>query len=130
MRLPQQQMHAAAWQIPTHTHSLSVDGRPPAARPHPHSKPCPAPPPLPPLQDLGQGVLFYGDIAGGGTRASEWVQELHSREDLQQFVDSKDEEVRSAALRCGVTHARPAAPQLSPPLPSCSPLPSPPPLRC
>lgn len=50
-----------------------------------------------PLQDIGEGVLFYGDSAAGGARASEWVAELHNAEDLRKFVNAQSDKVRGCA---------------------------------
>eukprot|EP00882_Tetradesmus_deserticola_P001349 GHRQ01001460.1.p1 GENE.GHRQ01001460.1~~GHRQ01001460.1.p1 ORF type:complete len:332 (+),score=120.08 GHRQ01001460.1:133-1128(+) len=44
-------------------------------------------------QDLGEGVLYFGDSAAGGVKGSEHVTELHSREDLVSFVSSQEERV-------------------------------------
>ncbi len=37
-------------------------------------------------QDLGEGVLYYGDQAAEGVRPSTFVQELSSQADLDTFV--------------------------------------------
>jgi len=40
-------------------------------------------------QDLSEGILFYGDQAGNGIKASDFITYLHSKEDLQKFVNSQ-----------------------------------------
>ena len=35
------------------------------------------------------GILFYGDQAGNGIKASDFITYLHSKEDLQKFVNSQ-----------------------------------------
>lgn len=42
-------------------------------------------------------MLYYGGSAAGGLKAGEFITELTSREDLQQFVTSQDERVRLSA---------------------------------
>lgn len=44
-------------------------------------------------QDLGEAVLYYGDTAAAGVRASAYVRDLHSREDLEAFVSGQPERV-------------------------------------
>ena len=39
-------------------------------------------------------MLYYGDSAAGGARASEWVAELHNAEDLRKFVNAQSDKVR------------------------------------
>jgi hypothetical protein len=51
-------------------------------------------------QDLGEGVLYFGDTAAGGIHASDYVKELHSQSDLQQFVSSQPEEVLTVVGVC------------------------------
>lgn len=46
-------------------------------------------------QDLGEGVLYFGDSAAGGVHASEHVTELHSQADIDAFVSRHDERVLS-----------------------------------
>lgn len=36
--------------------------------------------------NLGEGVLFYGDAAANGAKGSEYVKDLHSAAELQQFI--------------------------------------------
>ena len=43
------------------------------------------------------GVLYFGDSAAGGEKASTYVTELHSREDFERFVNQQDDKVSSAA---------------------------------
>ena len=38
-------------------------------------------------QDLGEGVLFYGDAAAGGERASEYVPEVADEASIRAWVD-------------------------------------------
>jgi hypothetical protein len=51
-------------------------------------------------QDLGEGVLYFGDTAAGGIHASDYVKELHSEADLQQFLGSQPEEVLTVVGVC------------------------------
>ena len=44
-------------------------------------------------QDLGEGVLYFGDRAAGGVQASNFVAELHNERDLDAFVNGQDEKV-------------------------------------
>ncbi|GMH43587.1 hypothetical protein BSKO_11509 [Bryopsis sp. KO-2023] len=41
-------------------------------------------------QDLGEGVLFYGDTFGGGKKASAHVLELDTEEDFDKYIASQD----------------------------------------
>lgn len=41
--------------------------------------------------DLGEGVLFYGDTAGGDVKPSSFVAEINSKTQLEQFVNSQPE---------------------------------------
>lgn len=43
--------------------------------------------------DLGEGVLYYGDTAANNEKASSYVTDLHSREDLRNFVHGQPEQV-------------------------------------
>lgn len=44
-------------------------------------------------QNMGEGVLYFGDSAAGGMHASDYVTELHSRADLDRFVAQQDDKV-------------------------------------
>eukprot|EP00747_Dinoflagellata_sp_TGD_P169664 gnl/TRDRNA2_/TRDRNA2_199215_c0_seq1.p1 gnl/TRDRNA2_/TRDRNA2_199215_c0~~gnl/TRDRNA2_/TRDRNA2_199215_c0_seq1.p1 ORF type:complete len:386 (-),score=71.46 gnl/TRDRNA2_/TRDRNA2_199215_c0_seq1:25-1182(-) len=44
-------------------------------------------------EDLGEGVLYFGDTAAGGVKASDHVKQLTSRADLRQFVDDQPQDV-------------------------------------
>ncbi|KAK9916781.1 hypothetical protein WJX75_006936 [Coccomyxa subellipsoidea] len=44
-------------------------------------------------QDLGEGVLFYGDSMADGVKASSFVGELKGRDDLEKFVQSQADTV-------------------------------------
>ncbi|BDA41040.1 Thioredoxin-like protein CDSP32, chloroplastic [Coccomyxa sp. Obi] len=44
-------------------------------------------------QDLGEGVLFYGDSMANGVKASSFVGELKSKNDLETFVRSQPDTV-------------------------------------
>ena len=44
-------------------------------------------------QELGEGVLYYGDTAANNEKASTFVQELHTRDDLQRFVRTQPRDV-------------------------------------
>ncbi|CAL5227154.1 g10067 [Coccomyxa viridis] len=44
-------------------------------------------------QDLGEGVLFYGDSAANGVKASSFVEEITSSAQLDTFVQSQPENV-------------------------------------
>jgi len=43
--------------------------------------------------DLGQGVLYYGDRAGDGVVASEFVQEINGRKEMDEFVQGQDKDI-------------------------------------
>ncbi|GAB4820580.1 hypothetical protein N2152v2_007626 [Parachlorella kessleri] len=42
---------------------------------------------------MGEGVLYFGDAAGGGEKASTYVTELHSRADFDHFMNQQDDKV-------------------------------------
>ncbi len=42
---------------------------------------------------MAAGVLFFGDAAAGGEKASTYVTELHSRGDFERFINQQDEKV-------------------------------------
>lgn len=44
-------------------------------------------------QELGEGVLYYGDTAANNEKASTFVQELHTKEDLHRFVRAQERDV-------------------------------------
>ncbi|KAL4424978.1 hypothetical protein ABPG77_002863 [Micractinium sp. CCAP 211/92] len=44
-------------------------------------------------QDLGEGVLYFGDSAANNVKASTYVTDLHSREDLEAFVRGQPDNV-------------------------------------
>lgn len=44
-------------------------------------------------QDLGEGVLFYGDTAANNEKASNHVTDLSSKQELEEFVGSQPEQV-------------------------------------
>eukprot|EP00879_Flechtneria_rotunda_P012991 GHRR01013565.1.p1 GENE.GHRR01013565.1~~GHRR01013565.1.p1 ORF type:complete len:250 (+),score=74.24 GHRR01013565.1:164-913(+) len=44
-------------------------------------------------QNMGEGVLYFGDSAAGGVHPSEHVQELHSQADVDAFINSQEEQV-------------------------------------
>lgn len=37
-------------------------------------------------QDLGEGVLYFGDTAANNEKASSYIQDIHSRADLESFL--------------------------------------------
>lgn len=39
-------------------------------------------------------MLYFGDTAGNGVKASTFVTELHSRADFEKFLMQQDEKVR------------------------------------
>jgi len=39
-------------------------------------------------QDLGEGVLFFGDTAANNEKASSYVRDIHSRADFDNFMES------------------------------------------
>lgn len=51
-------------------------------------------------QDLGEGVLYFGDSAAGGIHASDYVKELHSDAEMQQFLGNQPEEVLTVVGVC------------------------------
>ncbi|KAK9810728.1 hypothetical protein WJX73_003084 [Symbiochloris irregularis] len=44
-------------------------------------------------QDLGEGVLWYGDTAAHGLRASEYVQDLRTRAEFERYIKGTDSKV-------------------------------------
>lgn len=44
-------------------------------------------------EELGEGVLYYGGAAAGNQKASDWVADLHTREELQAFLAQQPAEV-------------------------------------
>eukprot|EP00775_Hariotina_reticulata_P006991 gene6991-7205_t len=57
-------------------------------------------------QDIGEGVLYFGNSAAGGVQASEHVKELHSQSDLDQFINSQEEQVLTV-VDVGISNADP-----------------------
>ena len=45
-------------------------------------------------------MLYYGGSAAGGLKAGDFITELHSRQDLQTFVDAQDDKVRWCSTLC------------------------------
>jgi thiol-disulfide isomerase/thioredoxin len=43
-------------------------------------------------QDLGEGVLYFGDIAANNEKASSYIQDIHSRADFDNFIASSPPE--------------------------------------
>lgn len=44
-------------------------------------------------QNLGEGVLFFGDSAADGVKASTYVTEIHSKADFESFIAQPDDQV-------------------------------------
>ena len=42
-------------------------------------------------QDLGEGVLFFGDIAGNNVKASDYVTDLRSKVEFEEFIANQKE---------------------------------------
>ena len=57
-------------------------------------------------QDLGEGVLYFGDTAANNEKASSYIQDLHSRADLEQFLASVSPE-ELAVVNVSLTDAAP-----------------------
>lgn len=69
------------------------------------------------LQGVGDGVLFYGNGVMGGESTAEIVTEIHTREDLTNFVTGQKPEllkVRHSPSCCSNTWY--AVPLRNPPL--------------
>ncbi len=43
-------------------------------------------------------MLYFGDAAGGGEKASTYVTELHSRADFDHFMNQQDDKVSPAKV--------------------------------
>jgi len=46
-------------------------------------------------QDLGEGVLYFGDTAAGNEKASTYIKDIRSSADLQDFLAAQDDNVLS-----------------------------------
>jgi len=57
-------------------------------------------------QDLGEGVLFFGDIAAGNEKASTYIRDLHSAADLDDFLSAQEANVLSV-VDVSLTNAAP-----------------------
>lgn len=57
-------------------------------------------------QDLGEGVLYFGDTAANNEKASTFVRDLHSKADLEDFVSTQDDKVLCVVDVC-LTSAAP-----------------------
>lgn len=51
-------------------------------------------------QDLSEGVLYYGDQAANGVKASDFVTELHSKADLDTFINKQADNVLTVIDVC------------------------------
>eukprot|EP01025_Chloroclados_australasicus_P006803 TRINITY_DN12168_c1_g1_i2.p2 TRINITY_DN12168_c1_g1~~TRINITY_DN12168_c1_g1_i2.p2 ORF type:complete len:247 (-),score=34.52 TRINITY_DN12168_c1_g1_i2:429-1169(-) len=49
-------------------------------------------------QDLGEGILFYGDQGAQGLKPSDFVTEIKSRQEFEEFVSQKDDKVLNCVL--------------------------------
>lgn len=56
--------------------------------------------------DLGQGVLYYGNRAGDGVVASDFVKEIQGKEELERFVQEQDKDVLTV-VDVSLTNAEP-----------------------
>lgn len=46
-------------------------------------------------QDLGEGVLYFGDTAANNEKASTYIRDIHSQQDFETFINEQDEKVLS-----------------------------------
>ena len=51
----------------------------------------------------GSGVLFYGDSAAHGVKASSFVEDLKTRADFNRFINEQDEKVAQALQRTALS---------------------------
>ena len=58
-------------------------------------------------QDLGEGVLYFGDTAGGQEKASTYIQDLDSREELKEFVEGEEDDKKLVVVDVSLSDASP-----------------------
>lgn len=58
-------------------------------------------------QDLGEGVLYFGDQAGGKEKASTYIQDLDSQEEVRQFVEDEADEKKLVVVDVSLSDASP-----------------------
>lgn len=58
-------------------------------------------------QDLGEGVLYFGDTAGGQEKASTYIQDLDSREEVRQFVEGEEDDKKLVVVDVSLSDASP-----------------------
>jgi hypothetical protein len=58
-------------------------------------------------QDLGEGVLYFGDTAGNNEKASTYVTDLDSQEALRAFVEQEQDEKLLVVVDVSVSDASP-----------------------
>lgn len=58
-------------------------------------------------QDLGEGVLYFGDTAGGNEKASTYVTDLNSRDALDAFVAEEEDNETLVVIDVSLSDATP-----------------------
>ncbi|CAD7705085.1 unnamed protein product [Ostreobium quekettii] len=58
-------------------------------------------------EDLGEGVLFYGNTAAGGEKATKHVQEIHTISDLESFLGNTQQDSTLSVIDISLTSALP-----------------------
>lgn len=58
-------------------------------------------------QDLGEGMLYFGDAAGGQEKASTYIQDLDSREEVREFVEGEEDDKKLVVVDVSLSDASP-----------------------
>lgn len=58
-------------------------------------------------QDLGEGVLYFGDQAGGNEKASMYIQDLDSQAEVKKFVEDEPDEKKLVVVDVSLSDAGP-----------------------
>jgi thiol-disulfide isomerase/thioredoxin len=58
-------------------------------------------------QDLGEGVLYFGDTAGGNEKASTYIQDLESRAAIHEFVTEEEDDKKLVVVDVSLSDATP-----------------------
>lgn len=58
-------------------------------------------------QDLGEGVLYFGDVAGNSEKASTYITDLESRAELNEFVSAEQDSNMLVVIDVSLSDASP-----------------------
>lgn len=58
-------------------------------------------------QDLGEGVLYFGDTAGNNEKASTYITDLESREELNEFTSAEQDDRMLVVVDVSLSDATP-----------------------